>query len=624
MPKPTHADKPNRMSKPPATPSPAAAPQGHEPAQRPLSFALIRRLLGFTRPYAGTRNGLLACVVVRSIQLPLLAWAIGAAITGPIGAGDLGGTLWAAAGFAALALVTQVTFHFRLRLALRLGEWVIRDVRMALFRHLQSMTLSFYNRTKTGRIISRLTSDVEAMRVGVQDVLFVSMVQVGQMLVAAALMLFNSWRLFLVVLAFAPVLFLVNRVFRGRLAKSHQTIQESFSRVTSSLAEAIVGVRVTQGFVRQQVNAGLFQDLVADHSRLNVGQARVSGVFLPLLEFASQFFIALLLIVGGWLVLRPEPLTDMGALVQFFFLAGLFFSPLQSLGVQYNNALAAMAGAERVFRLLDTPPDWQDPPDARAVETVAGRLELQDVGFAYVPDRPVLRDVSFVAEAGQTIALVGHTGSGKSTVINLIAKFYQPCEGRILLDANRLRQIRTDSLHAHMGIVLQQNFLFSGTVIDNIRLGRPDARDEEVVEAARRLNCLDLIESLPKGLQTVVGERGSGISLGQRQVICFARAMLADPAIVILDEATSSVDVMTEVRIQQALEALLSGRTCFVVAHRLSTIRHADRVIVFDRGCIIEQGSHEDLLAIQGVYASLYRQFIRTAENPTDDKGVRE
>ena len=579
-----------------------------------LDFGLIRRLMGYTRPYRRQRNWLLAIVILRSIQLPLLAWAIGAAIDGPIRGGDVEGTFWAAGLFALLAAFTQITFHFRSKLALHLGEHVIRDLRLALFGHLQSMTMSFYNRTRIGRILSRMTTDIEAMRVGVQDVLFVSLVQGGQMIVSAGLMLYYDWMLFLVVLALVPVLWAINRSFRRRLTKSHQDIQESFSRVTASLAESVTGIRVTQGFVRQDVNAGLFGDLVADHSRYSVGLAKVSGVFLPLLEFNSQFFIASLLIIGGWQVLHGIANVDVGDVVRFFFMANLFFSPIGALGNQYNQALSAMAGAERVFRLLDTPPDWKDPADAIVVDRLEGRVEFRDVTFSYEPGRPVLHEVSFTAEPGQMLAFVGHTGSGKSTIINLISKFYLPDSGQVLIDGLDLTRIQGDSLHANMGIVLQQNFLFAGTVMDNIRLGRPDATDEQIRDAARALDCLDLFDLLPNGLHTVVGERGSGISLGQRQLICFTRAMLADPRILILDEATSSVDTLTEARIQAALARLFEGRTSFVVAHRLSTVRHADRVYVLDHGRVIEQGSHLELLRLGGTYAELYRQFIRATE----------
>jgi ATP-binding cassette subfamily B protein len=272
-----------------------------------------------------------------------------------------------------------------------------------------------------------------------------------------------------------------------------------------------------------------------------------------------------------------------------------------------------MAGAERVFRLLDTAPDWADRPDAVDLPPVAGRVEFKRVSFGYLPDRRVLHEVSFAAEPGQTIALVGATGSGKTTITNLIARFYLPEAGELTIDGHDIRGVRGESLHRQIGVVLQQNFLFSGTVLANIRFGRPEASDEEVVAAVRKLDCLDLIEALPQGFQTQVGERGAGLSLGQRQLVCFARAMLADPRILVLDEATSSVDTMTEARIQKALAALVRGRTSFIVAHRLSTIRHADKVLVLSEGRIVERGTHAVLLAAGGHYAALYRSFIQAS-----------
>lgn len=582
-----------------------------EPDARPLDFGLIRRLLSYTRPYAARRNWLLLTVVVRAIQLPCVAWVIGAVINGPIAGGaPFSGVLAGALGLLALALFTQVNFHFRQRLALELGEAVVHDLQQQIFTHLQEMPMSFFNRTKIGRIISRVTSDCEAMRIGVQDVLFVTLVGLGQMIVSAMFMLYYDVVMFGVVAAMTPVMWGLNRYFRRRLSRAYRDVQESFSRVTSTLAESVNGIRVTQGYVREEINGRLFRDLVHDHARYNMRAARTAGVFLPLLEFNSQFFIATLLLVGGYRVLNPAVHMTTGDLIQFFFLANIFFNPIQMLGNQYNQALTAMAGAERVFNLLDTAADWTDPEAPVRLPPIRGRVEFENLTFGYDPERPVLHEVSFVAQPGETIALVGHTGSGKTSIINLIARFYLPVQGRVLIDGCDTRTIAADSLHHQMGIVLQHNFLFTGTVLDNIRVGRPAASDAEVVAAVERLDCLDLFEGLTGGFQTAVGERGGRLSLGQRQLVCFARAMLADPRILILDEATSSVDTITEVRIQDALRKLLVGRTSFVVAHRLSTIRDADLVLVLDQGRIVERGTHLELVARGGTYAGLSRQFL--------------
>jgi ATP-binding cassette subfamily B protein len=583
-----------------------------EPDKRPLELRLITRLIGYMRPYAVKRNWLFAMVILRSIQLPLVAWSIGAVIDGPIANhAPFSSILWGALGVLAITGSTQIVFHFRQRLALEMGEAVIHDLRQQIYEHLMRMPMSFYNKTKIGRIISRVTSDCEALRVGVQDVLFVSLVGVGQMLTAGLLMLYYDWALFSIVVAMSPVLWVLNRYFRKKLSVGYRVVQESFSRVTATLAESINGVRVTQAYVRHETNAGLFKELLDWHGNNVMTAVRLEGLLMPLLELNSQTFIAALLLVGGYRVLSPEIQMPPGDLIRFFFLANIFFSPIQILGNQYNQALTAMAGAERVFGLLDRSPEWGDEPGATPLPPIQGRVELRGITFGYDPARPVLHDIDFVAHPGQTIALVGRTGSGKSSIINLVARFYLPQHGQVLVDGHDTRLATADSLHHQMGIVWQQNFLFSGSILDNIRVGQPDATDDEVVNAVRQLDCLDLLTSLPQGLGTEVGERGAALSLGQRQLVCFARAMLADPRILILDEATSSVDTLTELRIQRALAKLLTGRTSFVVAHRLSTIRSADQILVLADGRIIQRGTHQDLLAIGGEYAFLVEQFSR-------------
>jgi ABC-type multidrug transport system fused ATPase/permease subunit len=584
---------------------------------KPLDWRLARRVLGYASPVKGKLWVMVVLTIIRAAQLPGLAWLSARVITGPIANGDVHGIIIGTIEFGALAIVTDFLFHFRQRYALEIGETVVNGLRADIFRKTQRQPMSFFHRMKLGRILSRVTSDVEAVRVGVQDVGFVSAIQFGQMAFTAAVLAYRDWKMFLVVVGMAPILWGVNNHFRMKLSRLTRASQESFSRVTATLAESVNGIRVTQGFVRQDTNAGLFRSLLSDHSRYNIALARTSAVLAPILELNSQFFVATLLIVGGWRIFHHGMApTD---LIIFILLSNFFFSPFTIIGNQYNQGLLAMASAERIFYLLDMKPDWEDRPEAAALRDPrkeggsgsGARVEFRGVSFGYDPGRLVLHDINFTAEAGQTVALVGHTGSGKSSIINLVSKFYLPTAGEILVDGQEIRSITGRSLHRQMGMVQQQNFLFSGSVLENIRLSRPDATEADVNDAAARLGCLDFLAELQDGLSTQVGERGSGLSVGQRQIVCFMRALLADPRIVILDEATSSIDALTEARLQNALATLLRERTSFVVAHRLSTIRSADLVLVLDQGRIIERGTHPALLAQGGHYAGLYRQFVQ-------------
>ncbi len=583
-----------------------------EADRAPLNANLIRRIFTYTRPYRRRRNWLFVLTFARGLQLPALAWMIGQTINGPIAGRDLPGIYLHAAIYLGLVLLMIVTLHLRQRFALELGEAVAHDMRSEMFAKLTALPISFFNKTKFGRIISRMTSDVDSVRVAVQDVAFVVTIQAVQMTVAAGLMIWYNWKLFSLMLLLVPVIWVVNQNYRKEISYQLRKLQETWSRLTSTLAESVGGVRVTQAFVRQEINAGFFRKLVNLHGENNVGVARASAVFIPLLQLKSQLFLGVTALLSGYGALRWHGWMHMevGDLVMFFFLANFFFDPVQIMVNQYNQALSAMAGAERYFRLIDLKAEWSDSPAARPLPSLRGKVEFERVSFSYDPGRPVLSEISFVAQPGQTLALVGHTGSGKTTVVGLLQKFYLATRGRVLVDGIDLQNATSESLHRQMGSVQQNNFLFAGSVLDNIRFARPEATDAEVRQTLLALDCLDLIEGLSGGLQTQVGEKSAALSVGQRQLICFARALLADPRILVLDEATSAIDTLTETRLQRALERLLRGRTSIVIAHRLSTIRKADIVLVLDQGRIVERGTHSHLLAASGLYSRLHREFV--------------
>lgn len=574
------------------------------------SIQVLRRMLGCTKPHVAKRNVVFVTTIIRAAQRPMLFWALAAIVNGPIARGDYRGAEWWTLGFAALLLSTTAVMHLRSRHMSELGEAMIQDLRNRIFENLQRMPMSFYHKTKLGRILSRMISDIEGTRRGVQLGFFLAQ-EFLQLFGCAALMLYYNWVLFLVLLAICPFIFLAKKYFHPRIHLFSRRAAESSSRLTSALAEAVRGIRVIQGFTRQERGQAIFGAHVDRVTEDNVKLSAESALYVPLLGLTGQVFIAAMLTVGGYCALHGLAGVSIGSFVTFFFVPTSFFMSLQAVANYYPQLFTSMVGAERVFQFIDLEPDWQEGAAARDLprQTTGARVEFRRVSFGYDPARLVLRDISLVAEPGQMIALVGHTGSGKSSIINLLAKFYLPLAGELLIDGFEIRMLRAASLHRQMGVVHQSNFLFTGSIRENIRFGRPGASDAEVIAAARDLDCLDLFEALPNGLDAEVREGGANLSLGQRQLVCFARALLAEPRILILDEATSSVDPVTEHRLQRALGKLLAGRTSFVVAHRLSTIIRADEILVLDHGSIIERGSHFELLRRRGAYHDLYRQF---------------
>ncbi len=576
-----------------------------------MRLATALRVFRLLHPYRVKRNWLFFCVFLRGLQQPLFAWAVGAIIDGPIAhQSSMQSIALAVAGLALLAIVMQITLHFRQRLTLELGESVVNDLRRKAFEHLQRMPMSYFYNTKVGRILSHLQGDCNSVRIGVQDVLFVSLVGLGQMLFAGIIMAYYSLTLFAIVIGMTPVFWLVNRVFQTKLSQAYRDVQESFSRVTAWIAESLSGIRVSQAFARNELNCKQFEAMIDNHADKNMHAARISGIFLPLIELNSQLFIAALIAVGGYLATQPDSSTSVGDLIQFFFLANIFFSPVQVLANQYNQALTAIAGAERVFELIDQPPDPIDLSGSLQLPVVRGEVEFREVVFGYSDDKPVLHGVSFIAKPGQTIALIGSSGGGKSTITQLIARNYVAQQGAVYLDGHNIRELTRETLTRNIAIVPQHNYLFTGSIADNIRFACPGLTDDSIWNLLCEMGCHELFEQLPEGIDSQVGTRGSALSSGQKQLICLARALAVRPSILILDEATSSIDVQTEKTLQKAIEYILEDRTAFIVAHRLSTIQHADQILLIDQGRIKQKGTHAELMLSVGPYADMLASQI--------------
>jgi ATP-binding cassette subfamily B protein len=484
------------------------------------------------------------------------------------------------------------------------GERILADLRTALFRHLQRLSLGFYERNRAGVIISRLTNDVDALDQLVTDGV-TTLVQNTLVLVGSAIILFFlDWRLALATLIVLPFMAAATALFRIHSSRAYRAVRERLGLVTATLAEDIAGMRVVQAFTREAANERHFREVNDRYREANYRTVVTNGLYFPFVDLLSTAATAIVLGYGGYLYFDGE--VTLGTLLAFMLYLSNFFDPIQQLSQLYNTFLSAVAALDKIMDVLDEAPEVVDRPGAQELPRITGHVRFEHVRFGYGEGVEVLHGIDLDVPAGTTVALVGHTGAGKSTIAKLLARFYDPRAGRITIDGVDVRDVTQESLRGQLGIVPQEGFLFAGSVRDNIAFGRPDARPEEVEAAARAVGAHEFIVRLTDGYDTELGERGVRLSIGQRQLVAFARALLADPRILILDEATSSVDIGTERRIETALRQLLADRTAFVIAHRLSTIRDADRIVVLEHGRVVEQGSHADLIARRGLYTELY------------------
>jgi ATP-binding cassette subfamily B protein len=506
--------------------------------------------------------------------------------------------------FVAAGLANWGMTYAQTYLAGWVGERMLADLRTTLFHHLQRLSLGFYERTRAGVIISRLTNDVEALDQLVTDGVS-SLVRSTLTLVGTAILLFIlDWRLGLATLAVIPAMSVGTFFFRKYSARAYSAVRERLGLVTATLAEDIAGMRVVQAFTREQANIARFREISDHYRRANQQTVVLNGIYFPFVDLLATAALAVVLGYGGHLYFQGA--VTIGTLFAFLLYVQNFFDPVQELSQLYGTFLSATAALDKITDVLDEEPEVRDRAGARDLPAVEGRVRFEGVRFAYGRGDEVLHGIDLDVPAGTTVALVGHTGAGKSTIAKLLARFYDPTHGRITIDRTDLRDVTQASLRRQLGVVPQEGFLFAGTVRENIAFGDPDATPDQIVAAAQAVGAHDFVIRLEDGYETELGERGLRLSLGQRQLVAFARALLADPRILVLDEATSSVDIGTERRIERALRTLLAGRTAFVIAHRLSTIRDADLIVVLEHGRVVEQGSHEELLARRGLYTSLY------------------
>ena len=576
----------------------------------------LKGLLSLVRPYRGRAILMFAALVVgvaaSLAPAPLATMAIDEGIT----KGDVGALDWIVAAFVASALIAWGMTYVQTYLTGWVGQHILQDLRRQIFRHLQNQPVGFYERRPAGVLISRMTNDVEALDSLVTDSV-VTLFQASLTLIGTVVILVVlDLQLALITFLIFPIMFLGSLLFRIASADAYRRTRETIGAITAYLQESLSGIRVVRSFAQEPRHREVFGELNARNRDANLTTVKLNAAYFPVVEMVSALATVAVLLVGGYQVIQGDILI--GVLVGFVAALNGFFEPINQLSQVYTTYQSGMAALDKIFELLDEEPSMVEKPDAVELPRLRGRVTFDDVSFSYKKEdtgetRYALQDVTLDIPPGQTVALVGATGAGKSTFAKLVARFYDPTSGRVLVDGHELPDVALPSLRSQLGIVPQEGFLFSGTIADNIAFGRPDATREEVVAAAHAVGADTFIERLAGGYDMEVGERGVQLSAGQRQLLAFARALVADPRILILDEATANVDLHTESRIEEGLRRLLAGRTAIVIAHRLSTIRQAGRIVVLDQGRIVEQGSHDELIAAEGAYYGLYRDWAQQA-----------
>lgn len=579
---------------------------------RPFDHRLLGRLLAYLKPYQWQVAFMVAMALVAIAAALVLPYLLKLGIDKYIANRDLKGLGLLALLYAGVALFQYLGLLFQGLTMIKVGQQAIFDLRQDLFQHIQRLSLSFFDRQKAGRIMLRVTSDVnsleELLTSGVTTAFADSLTLVGLL----GVMLWVDWRLSLVVFLTLPLIIWVAVFLRHRMLNVSRQIRRKLSAVNANLNESLMGIRVTQAFGREQVNAGLFKDINEEHYQAAKKFVPLNAFFWPWTGFLNTVGTASVLMAGGFMTLYG--LATLGTIAAFMNYINRFFQPIQNLSNLFNVISTAMASCERIFELRDYQPVVADPPEPLTCNEIQGNVTFEKVSFAYNNGEIVLEDFNLQIKAGEMVAIVGPTGAGKTTIVNLLSRFYDPTAGKVIVDQMDLRFIAQEEYRKQISVVLQDTFIFSGTIAENISYGKPGASRAEIEEVAKTVGVDRYIASLPDGYETRIHERGSSLSMGQRQLIAFARALLRNPRILILDEATSSIDTHTELELQAALAKLFQNRTSFVIAHRLSTIRKADRIIVIAEGRIVETGDHETLLEQAGIYASLCeRQYNEKA-----------